>query len=93
MAPKSPELPELPPVELNGFPVRYGDDVTVTYAAFNGKLGGEVYVVSAADGTVEQKLKIAGEPVFNGMAATPGRLFLALRTGTVVGLTSKGSMP
>jgi len=26
-------LVELPPVELNGFPVRYGDDVTVTYAA------------------------------------------------------------
>jgi hypothetical protein len=38
--------------------------------------------------TVEQKLKIPGEPVFNGMAATPGRLFLALKTGTVVGLTS-----
>jgi tetratricopeptide (TPR) repeat protein len=28
------ELPaELPPVELNGFPVQYGDDVTVTYGA------------------------------------------------------------
>jgi hypothetical protein len=63
------------------------------YAAFNGKLGGELYVVSAADGTVEQKLKIAGEPVFNGMAATPNRLFLALRTGKVVGLAGKGGFP
>jgi hypothetical protein len=59
------------------------------YAAFKGKLGGELYVIDAADGMVEQKLKIPGEPVFNGMAATPGRLFLSLRTGTVVGLTSK----
>jgi len=61
------------------------------YAAFRGKLGGELYVVSAADGTVEQKLKLPGEPVFNGMAATPGKLFLTLRTGTVVGLTGKGA--
>ena len=63
------------------------------YAAFKGKLGGDLYVVNAADGTIEQKLKIPGEPVFNGMAATPGRLFLSLRTGTVIGVTSKVALP
>ena len=63
------------------------------YAAFDGELGGELYVVNAADGTVEQILKIPGEPVFNGMAATPDRLFLAVRTGTVIGLTGKGALP
>lgn len=57
-------------------------------AAFSGKRGGELFVIRAADGTVEQELKIPGEPVFKGIAATPGSLFLTLRTGIVVGLTS-----
>ena len=46
---------ELPPVELNGFPIRYGDDISVTYAA-----SGEdplqkltVSVNKGADGVVE----------------------------------------
>jgi outer membrane protein assembly factor BamB len=56
------------------------------YAAYQGRLGAELYVVGAADGTVEQKLKIPAEPVFLGIAATPGRLFLSLKNGKVVGL-------
>ena len=59
------------------------------YAAFKGKLGGELYVVNSANGKVEQKLKIPGEPVFNGIAATPGRLFLTLKNGKVIGLVGK----
>ena len=46
---------ELPPVELNGFPIRYGDDISVTYAA-----SGEdplqkltVSVNKGADGVIE----------------------------------------
>ncbi len=58
------------------------------YAAYKGRLGGELYVVSAVDGSVEQKLKIPGEPVFNGIAATPGKLFLTLRNGAVIGLAA-----
>jgi hypothetical protein len=60
------------------------------YAAFKGKLGGELYVVNGADGKVEQKLKIPGEPVFNGIAATPGRLFVTLKNGKVVALAGAG---
>jgi hypothetical protein len=59
------------------------------YAASKGKLGGAMYVVSAADGKIEQKLKIPGEPVFNGIAATPGKLFLTLKNGKVIGLVGK----
>ena len=47
--------PELPPVELNGFPVRYGDDVTVTYAAMgeDPKQSSTVAINMGADGIIE----------------------------------------
>jgi len=46
---------ELPPVELNGFPVRYGDDVTVSYAAFdeNPEQKAVVTINMGADGMIE----------------------------------------
>lgn len=47
--------PTLPPVELNGFPVRYGDDITVSYAAA-GEDPAQSMTVSVnmgADGAVE----------------------------------------
>jgi tetratricopeptide (TPR) repeat protein len=50
------ELPaELPPVELNGFPVRYGDDVTVSYAAMgvDPEQSVTVAINRGADGLVE----------------------------------------
>ena len=50
------ELPaELPPVELNGFPVRYGDDVTVTYAATeeDPEQSAKVAINMGADGIIE----------------------------------------
>ncbi len=40
---------ELPPVELNGFPVRYGDDITVSYE----NQSYEVAVNKGADGIIE----------------------------------------
>jgi hypothetical protein len=59
------------------------------YASYYGRLGAELYVINVADGKVEQKLKIPAEPVFHGIAATPGRLFLSLKNGKVVGLKGK----
>jgi len=59
------------------------------YASYKGKLGGQLYVVGAAAGEVERKVKIPAEPVFNGIAATPGRLFLTLKNGSVIGLSGK----
>jgi len=59
------------------------------YASYKGKLGGRLYVVSASTGEVERKVKIPAEPVFNGIAATPSKLFLTLKNGAVIGLTGK----
>jgi len=50
------ELPaQLPPVELNGFPVRYGDDVKVTYAAMgeDPEQSATVAINMGADGLIE----------------------------------------
>lgn len=46
---------ELPAVELNGFPVRYGDEVTVTYPSKGGDPDqvGRVAINMGADGNVE----------------------------------------
>jgi len=46
---------QLPPVELNGFPVRYGDEVTVSYAA-EGETPAQALTVkvnTGADGAIE----------------------------------------
>lgn len=47
--------PQLPPVELNGFPVRYGDEVTIGYAASDGDpaQSATVRVNKGADGSIE----------------------------------------
>ena len=48
------QLPaKLPPVALNGFPVRYGDDVEISYSANNQTLSRKVNVNRGADGFIE----------------------------------------
>jgi outer membrane protein assembly factor BamD (BamD/ComL family) len=46
---------QLPPVELNGFPVKYGDSVTITYAATadDPKQTSTVTINKGANGTIE----------------------------------------
>ena len=53
-------------------------------AAFEGRRGGVLVSVSAKDGTKTSEVKLDSEPVFDGMIATPGRLFISLRDGSVV---------
>jgi outer membrane protein assembly factor BamB len=53
-------------------------------AAFEGRLGGELYVLDRKDGSERQRLKLPSPPVFNGIAAARGRLFLTLENGEVV---------
>lgn len=48
------QLPEkLPPVALNGFPVRYGDDVEISYSASDESQSHKVTVNKGADGFIE----------------------------------------
>jgi len=53
-------------------------------AALAGKRGGILMAVSKADGKVRRKLDIGSPPVFDGLIAANGRLFLTLEDGTVV---------
>jgi len=62
-------------------------------AALEGKLGGRLWVVSAADGKPLARYRIAAPPVFDGMAAAGGRLFLATAAGQVLCLGADGAAP
>jgi hypothetical protein len=55
------------------------------FASFKGKLGAELYVVDIeSNGEKRQVAKIAAAPVYNGIAAIPGKLFLSLENGEVM---------
>ena len=54
------------------------------YAAFDGRRGGRLRAVSAADGRQLAELHLDGVPVFDGMAAAGGRLFLVTTGGQVL---------
>ncbi|MFH1266885.1 MAG: hypothetical protein ABIK89_14240 [Planctomycetota bacterium] len=53
-------------------------------AAWRGKKGGLLWTVSAADGKKLTEYKLDAPPVFDGMAATAGRLYLALTDGSLL---------
>ncbi len=57
-------------------------------AAWNGQKGGLLYVASVTDGSKQQQLKLPAPTVFDGMAVASGRLFLALKNGQVMCLSS-----
>ena len=52
--------------------------------AFEGKEGIRLRAVSTADGTTLAEYPLDALPVFDGMAAAGGRLFLTTRDGRVV---------
>ncbi len=56
------------------------------FAAFEGRTGAHLVAVSAADGKKRAETKLEHPPVFNGMIAAGGRLFLSLRDGSVASL-------
>jgi outer membrane protein assembly factor BamB len=51
------------------------------WAAFDGKKGGELCAFSAADGKKLSSLKLPAPPVFDGMAAAGGKLYLSCQDG------------
>jgi len=53
-------------------------------AAARGEKGSRLWAVSAADGRKLAECPLEGVPVFDGMAATPGRLYLAMADGRVI---------
>jgi hypothetical protein len=52
--------------------------------ALDGKAGGLLWAVSTADGQRLSELPLASPPVFDGMAAAAGRLYISTQDGSVV---------
>ena len=53
-------------------------------AAFEGRRGGRLWLVSAADGSRIAAYELASPPVFDGLIAACGNLYAALENGTVM---------
>jgi len=53
-------------------------------ASFEGRRGGELRVLSGSDGKQLFELQLDAPPVFDGMAAARGRLYSAMKDGSVV---------
>ncbi len=58
--------------------------VAAQWNALNGERGSRLWAVSAKDGTTLADVAVESVPVYDGMAAANGRLYLALRDGTVI---------
>lgn len=61
--------------------------------AFEGRKGGLLYSIDAATGKRTAEHELASPPVFNGIAAARGNLFLALEDGTVAAFGASGQRP
>lgn len=61
------------------------------WGAFEDRKGGRILVLEKADGKKTGEVKLASTPVYDGMAAANGCLFLSLKNGSVVCI--EGSMP
>ena len=59
--------------------------------ARGGKPGALLLAVSAADGTELARYPLASSPVFDGMAAARGRLYLSLESGDLVCMGEKAA--
>jgi outer membrane protein assembly factor BamB len=60
-------------------------------AAMQGERGAMLLCVDASDGTVRDGWRLPTTPVFDGVAAVRGRLYVALSDGTVMCLGEEGS--
>ena len=58
-------------------------------AALAGAEGGLLWAVSAADGQALAQYKLEAPPVFDGMAASAGRLFVSLQNGRILCLKGR----
>ncbi len=76
-------------VDENEAAAKIGDPATRALlekqeAALKGELGAELLVLSATDGKTLQRLKLDEAPVFDGLAAARGRVFVSTTSGSVL---------
>jgi len=67
-------------------------DADAPYAPFEGRRGATLVAVSAEDGKKLAQLALDSPPVFDGMIAARGRLFVSLSDGSVVSLAGRPSL-
>jgi hypothetical protein len=63
------------------------DNDEEAYAAYTGKRGAELYLVSVADGKILQKRSLPAMPVFDGLIVADQSVFVSTRDGRVVCLS------
>ncbi len=56
---------------------------------FEGRKGGVLYAVDKEDGTQLAEIKLPSSPVFDGLIAAGGKLFVSLKNGSVICLDSQ----
>jgi hypothetical protein len=54
------------------------------FGSFEGRLGAVLWVVSTKDGNKVSEFKLSAPPVFDGMAAANGRLYMTTMDGKVL---------
>ena len=59
-------------------------DAQEPWAAYEGRRGGRLLVLSAADGKTLRTLKLDDAPLYDGMAVAGGRMFLSTSTGKLI---------
>jgi outer membrane protein assembly factor BamB len=64
-------------------------DASDPYAAFEGRRGAVLCAFATADGQKQAELKLEAEPVFDGLIAASGRLYLTNKAGQVVCLGAR----
>ena len=61
-------------------------DWVMSEDAFNGKEGTVLRILNASDGSVVNQYDLPAQPVFDGLSAARGRLFIALKDGFILSL-------
>jgi hypothetical protein len=54
------------------------------WASYEGRAGGVLHVYAAADGTKLADIKLASPPVYDGMSACAGRLYISTQDGKIL---------
>jgi len=71
-------------VAVAGVPMRAGFSLQEIEDAYEGRKDGLLWTLSAADGTPMGEFGLPAPPVWDGLAAAGGRLYLTLKDGTVL---------
>jgi hypothetical protein len=57
---------------------------TDPYGSFEGRLGAVLWIASTKDGNKVSEIKLPVLPVFDGMAAAAGKLYVAMSDGSIL---------